>query len=230
MERRIRKIVVFILFSLFIFSIKAQTFSSLERIHIPLWADLEAFPGSKTSKQVSASFFDYAIGQLKDIGPMLITGMVYGWYFSYTPSDKTRAVKESFEFKPIKEINVKKNKIYYRKPWVQDDSLYAWVDFERTPSMIAYYQSWKSIKNPNIKGSGSGDVYKGFKGIQEASEKAVKDAVRTYFRKIIKNKPKKIEGRVIINSEPNLMIKSGQYHIQLDFFLQTDRILAYTQF
>ena len=71
---------------------------------------------------------------------------------------------------------------------------------------------------------------KGFEGIQEAAQNALKDAVRTYYRKVLRNKPKQITGRVLINKIPAILINSGEYQLQLDFFLETGIIKEYQNF
>ena len=64
----------------------------------------------------------------------------------------------------------------------------------------------------------------------DAVRNAIKDAVRAYFRTKIKNKPKEIRGRVLLRREPLIGIDAGRYKVQLDFFLETDKIVPYTQF
>ena len=68
----------------------------------------------------------------------------------------------------------------------------------------------------------------GFDGIKQACSNALKNAVRDYWRTLIKNKPKEIDGTVLLIREPRVYIKGGQYVVDLDFFLQTDRIIPYT--
>jgi hypothetical protein len=96
--------------------------------------------------------------------------------------------------------------------------------------MMHILEQWKTASHPEIKGTGTGPVSDGFSGIRRAAESALKDAVRTYYRGRIKNKPKEINGRVIITGQPKVRIASGRYVVELDFFLETDRILTYAVF
>ena len=59
---------------------------------------------------------------------------------------------------------------------------------------------------------------------------ALKEAVRQYWRTLEKNKPKEISGTVLLIRDPRIYVKNGQYIVDLDFFLETDRIIKYTQF
>ncbi len=214
--------------------ISAKTFSQhedfSERIQLHLWAEIDAFPELKENQEPYKGDFSFAMSRLGKIGPYLLNGMIYGWSFSYTPSDKLRGVEEYFEVKEINTIKPSDGKISYKKPWIQDNLLHCWLEFVRTPQMIQNLNAWTSINTKKIQGKGSGKLSLGFAGIQEASENALKDAIRSYYREILKNKPKQIDGRVIISSAPLLGIRAGQYIVELDFFLETDRIVKYSQF
>lgn len=214
--------------------ISAKTFSQhedfSERIRLHLWAEIDSFPELKENQGPYKGDFSFAMNRLSKIGPYLLNGMVYGWSFSYIPSDKLRGVEEYFEVKEINTINPSDGKISYKKPWIQDNFLHCWLDFVRTPQMIQNLNAWTSINTKKIQGKGLGKLSRGFTGIQDASENALKDAVRSYYREILKNKPKQIDGRVIIRSAPLLGIRAGQYVVDLDFFLETDKIVKYSQF
>lgn len=224
----------------FLGTIFAQEVSFQKKIRFPLWAELDAYPGlhpvgeDEESNSVSIDYdepvFAHAVREMKKITPFLLGGMVYGWEFDYTPYDKARGVKEFFEFKEIRPFEGETKFIKYENPWFDESKVHCWVSFERSDAMINSYNHWSDIKNPRILGLGGGSVTKGFEGIQEAAENALKDAVRTYFRKILKNKPKRITGTVLVNKVPAILVKSGNYQIQLDFFLQIGTIIEYSQF
>lgn len=224
----------------FLGTIFAQEVSFQKKIRLPLWAELDAYPGlhpvgeDEESNSVSIDYdepvFAHAVREMKKITPFLLGGMVYGWEFDYTPYDKARGVKEFFEFKEIRPFEDETKFIKYENPWFDESKVHCWVSFERSDAMINSYNHWSDIKNPRILGLGGGSITKGFEGIQEAAENALKDAVRTYFRKILKNKPKRITGTVLVNKVPAILVKSGNYQIQLDFFLQIGTIIEYSQF
>jgi hypothetical protein len=234
MERRIQKITVSFFCAVMAVSLYAQNISADTMIRLPLWASIDAYPGLSeqsvsTAELSTDTVFNYSIGQLKKTAPFFITGMVYGWRFSYTPYDKTRAVSEYFEYSAVRPLD-SDTCIKYTKPWIQDNRLYVWIEFERNNSMIRVLDQWNTISHPEIKGSGTGKISDGFAGIQHAAEAALKNAVRAYYRECLKNKPKEIDGNVIIAGQPRIGVASGRYVVELDFFLETDRILKYTTF
>lgn len=218
MERHLQTLKkVFIIISL-IFSVNlfAQTPSVVKNIRIPLWAELDAFPGS--DQQV----------QIREVAPFLINGMVYGWNFVYVPGDKARGVEEELEVTEIVASDVLSGGITYVSPWIEKNRLNYWCEYTRTQSQIQNYEFWSSINNPRIQGRGYGPIEEGFEGIKTAAKDALKEAVRSYYRNVIKNKPKEITGSVLIRDLPAVGISSGRYVINLDFFLECGRIVEYT--
>lgn len=209
-------------------SLFAQTPSVVRNIRLPLWAELDAYPGLELSADENSGQFDFPVSQMRRIAPFIISGMVYGWNFVYVPYDKARGVEEYLEVTEIVSSDVIKGGIKYTSPWISDNNLNCWVEYVRTDSQVQTYNLWKSIQNPVIGGIGYASVEKGFEGIEEAAREALKDAIRNYYRKVIKNKPKEINGSVLIRDFPTLGITSGRYVINLDFFLECGRIVEYS--
>lgn len=230
MEKRLFfKAVVLLISFIFSINVTAQTPDQSSVIRIHIWSELDAYPELKEAQDTSAGIFDYPISRIKEVSPFLINGMVYGWNFIYVPSDKLRNVQEYFEITPIAEIS-SNNEIEYQKPWIQDNLVHVFARYEKTPEEIWSHRTWTSISVKKTQGAGVCSVSKGFDGITEAAKNAVKDGIRNYYRPIIKNKPKEISGKIIISKEPIIGIKEGKYLIQLDFLLESDRIIKYTQF
>ena len=212
------------------FSVFAQTPSIIEHIRFAIWADVDAYPGTEAAAtDAQAGEFDYPIARIKEIVPFLMEGLVYGWNFSYTPSDKTRGVEEYLEVTPVR-AEKSKFDIQYSSVWIENNRFNCWVDYTRTDYEVQTYNLWASIQNPTIQGRGFGDLSLGFEGIQQAAQDALKNAVREYYRNTIKNKPKEITGRVLLRKTPMIGIDSGRYVIKLDFFLECGTIIEYTQF
>lgn len=215
---------------LFVFFCSAEIPDFKENIQIHVWAELDAYPELKEAQNTEAGIFDYSISRIKEVAPFLINGMVYGWNFTYTPSDKLRGVKEFFEIEPINEINTDENPIIYENPWIQDNLINIWAKYNRTTNEIFSYKAWNAINIKKTQGTGNASIKLGFSGISEATKNAVRDGIRNFYRPIIKNKPKEISGKLIIRKEPKIGITQGQYSVKLDFFLETDRIIKYTMF
>ena len=231
MERNlqtIKKYCLLPLFLLLIFPLFPQTPSIVRNIRIPLWAELDAYPESEEAANFEDGQYDFPIKRMKKTAPFIISGMVYGWNFVYVPYDKARGVEEYLEVTEIVSSDVIKGGIKYSSPWIENNNLNCWVEYTRTDSQVNNYNLWSSIQNPVIGGIGYAPVEKGFEGIEEASREALKNAIRNYYRKVIKNKPKEINGAVLIRSFPTMGIDSGRYVINLDFFLECGKIIEYS--
>ena len=220
-RKSIQLIVLVLLFGLYSATVSAQVPSFSEKIRIPLWAELDAYPGLEEAKDLEG--YEYPVQEIKKIAPFLISGMVYGWEFVYVPYDKSRGIEEYFE---VKEINPT-GKITYSSPWIDDTYLRCWCEYTRTKAEVQNYKAWASITHPVIRARGYGSVRDGFEGIKDAAADSLKSAVREYYRGITKNKPREITGSVLIKNEPILGIDSGRYAINLDFFLECDTIKKY---
>lgn len=241
MEKHLQKLKLYIFLILFAGGmLYAQTPSVVRNIRLPLWAELDAYPGlfpvndetdgqSENQNEVrNEGQYDFPVKQIRKIAPFIISGMVYGWNFVYVPYDKARGVEEYLEVTEVVSSEVIKGGITYVSPWISDNNLNCWVEYSRTDSQVQNYQLWSSIQNPVIGGIGYASVEKGFEGIEEAAREALKDAIRNYYRKTVKNKPKEINGAVLVRDFPTLGISSGRYVINLDFFLECGKIVEYS--
>lgn len=220
----------FVLFFSFNFFVSAQEVSFEDNIRFAFWAATEAIPGLEESQQKD-DLNALPVSKIKQIAPFILSGMVYGWNFDYTPYDKSRKVQEYFDFSALKEFSDDEIKnIKYKSPWIQDQRLYVWIEYERTPAQVMIYNSWKSVNYRNIKGIGYAPLSEGLDGIQRACGEALKNAVRTFERKHIKTKPKEILGKALVCKPPVIGIDAGRYVVSLDFFMESDRILEYKTF
>lgn len=227
-KRRITFFLLFIIFSTGL--ILGNSPSQIRKIHFSLWAELDAYPELEQAQDLSSGVYDYSVSRIKQTAPFLIEGMVYGWEFSYTPQDNARGVEENLEITEIVPSDFFLNNITFSSVWFENERMNCWVTFERNESQIQNYNLWASIKNPVIHGRGYGKLSDGFDGIKNAAAEALKNAVREHFRAIIKNKPKQINGKVLIKEPPILGIDAGKYVINLDFFLECDKIIEYKVF
>ncbi len=176
------------------------------------------------------ALYSFAINRAKQIAPFMLTGMIHGWSFDYVPYDKKRHVDEIFEWDEVHELDRKSNPISYKDPQPLDNRMVCWAFCDRTETQQLSYRRWSSVNLPRVQGTGRASVEKGFDGIKEATANAIKDAVRNYWRIYEKNKPKEIYGTVLLIGIPRVYVYEGQYVTDLEFFLETDKIVRYTYY
>lgn len=192
--------------------------------------DASQSPDSSETPEWLREVFGFAIDRAKEVTPFILSGMLYGWNFEYTPSDKARKVSEYFEFSEVHQFDHEVNRIDYHSPVVQDGKLLVWAYCDRNRAQKLSYERWTSIVHPHVQGTGTGSVEDGFEGIRAACSEAVKNAVREHWRIYEKNKPKEISGSVLLINNPRIYIKDGKYVVVLDFFMETDKITRYNYY
>jgi hypothetical protein len=205
------------------------SFTAQDTIRITLWALSEALPGTREFAEPSDNPWAYAAQKIRETAPFLIEGMVYGWEFSYTPSDTARSVAEEFSFAPARKLaDADIARISYVNPREENNQVSCWVDFTLDDTMILLKKQWLSVSYRKVTGRGFAPLASGFDGIKQAASDALKTAVREYARSLEKNKPKEIIGRVLVVNNPRIGINAGKYQIELDFFLEVSKIEAYS--
>ena len=214
------------------FCTHAQNAASYELLRFPLWYPIDDLPSLQKTGGKGKKAYEPAIAELKALAPFMTEGLVYGWRFSYTPSDKLRAVPEFFEVQPIVRIDAHDERLSYTDAVFVPESnrLECWVEYRLSEAMRIRRLRWQSAAYPKIAGRGEAPISHGGDGIKEACRIALKNAVRSYAQSLLKNKPKEISGTVLLTDLPRYYIKSGKYCADLDFFLFVSKIDEYTQF
>lgn len=221
---RIKTIVIYILMLCFCFDMVADSIVQNERLKIELWAEIDIYPGVKEED-------GYIKNRFLSLSHFILEGMVYGWDFEYTPSDKTRNVTEFFSLDAVVPYSTTSyNKSVWKDPWQRDNLICYWLEYERTPLQIDYYNNRTSISYKKISGVGKASLENGFEGIKDSVKDCARSAVREYARAIVKNKPQEVSGRLLLSGSPRIYAKSGQYVTDLDFFVEINKIIEYNQF
>ena len=179
---------------------------------IPVWVFLETMPA------------------LTEYSAFLLSGLVFGWEFTYVPLDKTRSVDEYFEIKPHYEIAASDAALRITDLTPQYPYLYCYAEYTASDILAKRQIAWQSISYRTIQGSGTGERSDEIAGVYTAYINAAKDAVRRYARSVTKNKPREIHGQLLIRDNPRLFMKSGLFHANLEMYIYVEKIIPYTVF
>lgn len=208
-----------------------QVLATQQTIKFPVWVLIEPEPSCVEELDESKDgALTFAITHMRTSVPFILEGLIYGWNFTYTPSDKMRNVEEYFEYTPISEIKLGDKNISFSQLKADDSRFSCWVAYERTDLQYALRQHWNSVKFPKIAGTGSGSIRDGDAGIHDAYAEAIKKAVREYVQGFTKNKPKEISGTVLLENYPLLSVQSGRYVAKLELLVKISRIVPYSSF
>ncbi|WP_319559450.1 hypothetical protein [Marispirochaeta sp.] len=155
----------------------------------------------------------------------LLSGMVYGYTFSYRPSDRERGIGEEF----ILELAAS----------ISEDALVP-VDVRgrdsRAMLLYRYYpgreehlriSGWLSAAIPSVMGYGEERAVLGHEGKMEAYRRALKEAVREYARPRMRNKPMRLEGELLLIDTPSVSIVAGRYAVKMRLKINLNKTSSY---
>ena len=215
-------------------------------IRVPVWVFLEPTPGNgfvgATSRADTASA---PVGkqaetntrtsppparELRDLARYVLGGMVYGWKFSYTPSDRTRHVDEYFSLEPIMEIPDNDTRFSITGFDPAYPRVSTWAEFLVDEAAARRNVYWGSVAFRASDGRGYGERDHESEGIREAYSDAVRAAVRAFARKQEKNKPREINGEVLLKDTPRLFVSAGRFVVDLTVLMNITEMTPYSTF
>ncbi len=197
-------------------------------LQAPIWVYLETVPGSLTTEEIAAKL--PPIQELDEIARFIMAGMLYGWNFSYTPSDKTRKVAEFFTLTPIGTISRGDNRMVLAGTKPDYPRLSTWAQYTLDDSLSRWSSYWSSVMFKSANGRGRGERSDEVAGISAAYTDAVRDAVREYARKLEKNKPKEIRGEVLLREGARLFADEGQFVADIKVLVNLQEVVPYRTF
>jgi hypothetical protein len=143
----------------------------------------------------------------------LLSGMIYGYSFSYRPLDRERGIDEEFLLESEGEISqAKLVPVDVRGRGSRVMLLYRYY-----PDLKEYLRisSWLGAAVPSVIGYGEARFVLGHEGKMEAYRQALKEAVREYLRPRVRNKPRRIEGELFLIDTPGVGVQAGKYTVRM---------------
>ena len=188
---------------------------------IEVWAELDPLVDDIAGTPVDGNV---AVGRLLDEAQITITGMVYGFRFSYEPGDPSRRIDELFELEPFAEIVRGDPRLDVVQTWVDHDTLRARISYALDDSQTSWFNGWHSSAHVRSTGVGRVSVMGGPTVKSQALSDGVRDAVRNYARQIEFNRPARIAGAAILADAPRYGVQDGNYEALVTIYLQVDEI------
>lgn len=160
----------------------------------------------------------------------VFSGMIYGFQFVYTPSDRQRRVEEVFELSHVAQI-----------PWgaeglrvvsTRRDKYRTYGRFYYTPSRSqqARLEAWSSVALPRSAAEAHTSIAGGREAKYGAIESAVREAIRGYLRTRIHNKPREIRGSITFVEPPKVRLDAGAYVARVKIALRVNDVREYEHF
>ena len=196
-------------------------------VTVELWAELDplvdAMAGTPVTREV-------AVNRLLDEAQATISGLVYGYRFSYTPGDPAREIDEEFHLEPYARIIRGDPRLDVVQTWVEDTNLYARVTYSLDPAQIPWFTGWHSSAHARSSGVGRVSVMGGPTVKVEALADGIRMAIRNYARRIEFNRPASIAGAVILADAPRYGVQDGNYEALVTVYLQIDSIVPFRNY
>ncbi len=205
----------------------AQTWSTSRDdpvLVIEVWTELDPLVADGGLRPVPR---EVAVERLLDEAVFILSGMIYGFRFVYVPRDPTRRVDEQFDLTPYATIVRGDPRLDVLQTWVSDDRLYARISYTVDEQQRAWYRGWRSAANASATGVGTAGFFEGPAVKHETARDAIRGAIHSHVRSLELNRPRRIEGAVLIAEGPISGIRSGHYETRLSVLLQVDEITRY---
>jgi hypothetical protein len=198
------------------------------RLFVRPWADLEPFVRVGADPYPLSA--ETAQRRILEEARVLLSAMVYGYSFTYTPSDAVRAVPETFQLTPSAEIAWGADRVRVVESDVEDVRLYARVSFTLSDFEARRRSSWDSSAVAMATGSGEGDLFKGYTDKIVALRNAIESAIKEHLRTRILNKPREVRGEVVLWEDPRTIVRAGKYVTTAKVRLRITEIIPYRIF
>lgn len=197
----VSKSLLCLLFCLVFQALGAQEYPPVEA---DIWIELDSAAGDLDPVAFAEA------RKLADVeARFLLSGLVYGYTFSYRPLDRERDIGEEFILEPTSLIP--------REALVPVDvrgrGSRAMLLYRYYPGREEYLRisGWLSAAIPSVMGYGEERAVLGHEGKMEAYRRALKEAVREYARPRMRNKPMRLEGELLLIDTPSVSIVAGRY-------------------
>ncbi len=161
---------------------------------------------------------------------VMLSGMVYGWTFDYTPANSARSVSESFSLTPIAQIPWGSRRLRILETQVEDEKLWARASYSMDDSEAARRTSWESVTTLLSQGQGKADVMKGPEAKSLSFQDAVRDAIRLALHGAYVNAPRQIQGDVVLWDDPQTTVRSGMYRTAVTVRILVRQVVPYRIF
>ena len=172
------------------------------------WADVEPVPAVGDVWPVTP---ELARSRILEEAAWVFGGIVWGFEFSYTPYDRTRAIAERFDITPITTLPADAPRLAPGARASTAQEYRSFAEFRPDTALITLMDGYQSGAWKNAQGIGRADMNLGVKGRREALKDSLRSALRSLLQGLEPNKPRLARGRVVFDTPPSLAIIGGYY-------------------
>ena len=206
----------------------AQASQSDNRLFVRPWVELEPLVRIDTGEYPIPAAT--AERKVLEEARRLLSGMVYGWSFDYTPTNKARGVAERFTLTPIAQIPWGSPRLRVVETQTADSRFWARTSYVMDDAEISRRASWESGSADLSQGEGKASVMKGPDAKELSFQDAVRDAIRLDLRTRYFDAPRQIRGDVLLWDDPSASVRSGMYRTVVKVKIMVREVVPYRIF
>jgi hypothetical protein len=191
------------------------------------WSERDPLVADGTERPLSRELI---VERLLDEAQAILSGMIYGYRFEYTPSHPDRDVVEQFSVQPYQIIERGDPALKVFQTWTEKGRLYARIFYTLGPQQLAWQTGWLSGANRVSSGVGTSPFIAGPTTKLNAFEDGLRMAVRNYLRTQTFNRPRRATGAILVKESPTFRVLDGNYEAHVEVLLQIDTLDHYDVF
>lgn len=163
-------------------------------------------------------------------------GIIWGFDYLYTPSDRARAISEVLEIKPRSPEAAAAMSPRAVAARLEGTVLVATVEYTPDTEQSRELASWKSLSavEQGLGSSAFGSARAGTEAAaaavdarREAISAAVREALRAQLREYTHNKPREVRGSFAFAAPPRLFVRDGRWIASVRIYARVDAIESY---
>ncbi len=203
--------------------------TSYDQLELEIWCELEPMIQESDDYPLSA---EAARERVLEEARTLLSAMIYGVHFSYTPSDAQRRQAEQFQLTAVAELRWGDPRLRIAEAEVRDGRLYARVRYDLQDFQSARRGAWQSNAIPTAAGAGRASLFASSapEGKRRSLEEAFKEAIRNHLRPVLFNKPREVRGELLLWQAPRVVVDAGDYLTVAAVKLRVQEVRAYSLF
>ncbi len=170
-----------------------------------------------------------ALAALHEEARWTFAGMIWGFDYIYTPSDRARAITELFDITQRSPVAAQALPLKTVSARLDGTVLLGTVECYPDALQRREMAAWK-VSSAVEQGRGSARAMQGgsaAKARREATVVAFREALRAFLREQTHNKPREVRGSFALASEPRLFIRDGQWMASVRIYARVDEIISY---
>jgi hypothetical protein len=188
------------------------------------WADSDAVPQEGEPWPIDEAT---QARRLREESAYVFAGMTAGFEFEWSPSDKARAIAESFTLTPKASIRIDDPRLALGPSRRAGGDLYAYASYSLSAAEGLCLESYGREPWRSAQGVGRVDFIRGVPGRRAAYEDAARDAASNLLRMLSPNKPRRVRGRLVFSEPPRIALVGGFYTVRLKARIEVTEVLSY---